>query len=320
MGPASILRKSVLLVFAVCLVSESVLSQTPANEASSSFPPYLGKEPPGMTPKPLAPEVFLDGVHSAPAFSPAGTEVYWSRYYTPEGKRSRTQHIFCRRVENGKWTAPAVAEFSGEYSDGGPCFTKDGKRLFFYTNRPAVEGGQPSDEYVSDIWYVDRENGGWGEPQRLAFNTDQHEGMVSVAGDGTLYFTSNRTGVRGVFDIFVSMPVDGKYAKPRNIGAPITSSGIEFSPYVAPDQSYIVFTYQHRPEGTGLHVSFRSDGGSWGKPVRMKADVNVYSVQRFPTVSPDGKYFFFSRETRGDRQICWVDARVIEELRPRTEE
>ena len=49
----------------------------------------------------------------------------------------------------------------------------------------------------------------------------------------------------------------------------------------------------------------------------MGGKINTDKYERFPSVSPDGKFLFFGRnmpETFGD--IFWVDAKVIEDLKP----
>jgi len=34
-------------------------------------------------------------------------------------------------------------------------------------------------------------------------------------------------------------------------------------------------------------------------------------------LSPDGKYFFYTSAIRGNRDIYWVDAKIIEGLKPK---
>lgn len=277
----------------------------------------LGATPPGGEPEPFLPALILKGVHSAPAITPDGREMYWSRYYRPEGGRSRVQHIFVSRWADGSWSPPETAPFSGRYSDGGPFISSDASKLFFYSNRPATPGGTPSDEYISDIWYVERHGADWGEPQRLPFNTDQHEGTASVASNGNLYFQSNRRGTRGIFDIYVSEWIDGAYVAPENLGPAVNCRGINFSPLVAPDESFLIIAYSNNAPGNGLHISFRMPGGGWTRAVSMGPEINAAPVQRFPGLTPDGSRLFFTRTVSGSRVLYWVDSGIIDELRTR---
>jgi Tol biopolymer transport system component len=303
---------------ALVLLPLTVSGQMAPPDLSALSGPYLGQTPPDTVPVVFAPGVFQDDVHSAPTFTPDGSEVYWSSGYIPEGRRSRTQYIFTSRIDGGLWTPPQIAPFSGEYHDGGPFITPDGARLFFYSIRPATEGGESSSG--TDIWYMERAGSGWGIPERLPLNSDQFEGMQSVAADGTMYFQSNRRGVYGIFDIFVSEPDSLSYSTAANIGAPITSAQIESAPFIAPDESYVIFTYSNRPGYNGLNISFRQADGSWSEPVVMKSLTDAGSDQRFPSLSHDGKYLFFTASQNGKSQVYWVDASIIDRFRPSEEQ
>ena len=47
----------------------------------------------------------------------------------------------------------------------------------------------------------------------------------------------------------------------------------------------------------------------------MGPSVNTWAQERFPGLSPDGKYLFFTRWTAEcDHDVYWVSAAVIEEL------
>jgi Tol biopolymer transport system component len=87
------------------------------------------------------PSIFAPGVISgpahdaAPAFSPDGSVVYFSR-----NNSSVSLILMSRRTASG-WTDPEVASFSGEWSDLEPAMAPDGSYLIFVSNRPASPGG-----------------------------------------------------------------------------------------------------------------------------------------------------------------------------------
>ena len=73
----------------------------------------------------------------------------------------------------------------------------------------------------------------------------------------------------------------------------------EFEPWIAPDESYLIFSAQGRPEGPGgfdLYVSERRNG-TWQR-ARPLDPVNSPKGDFNHSVSPDGKYLFVS-STRG---------------------
>jgi Tol biopolymer transport system component len=63
-------------------------------------------------------------------------------------------------------------------------------------------------------------------------------------------------------------------------------------------------------------VCFRNADGSWGEALRFGAPINTSRHDQCPWVSNDGKYLFFASFRGGRSQVYWVDARVIEEMRP----
>ena len=115
-----ILTLSILFVFSYCSRQES----QPLQEGA-----YLGQKPPGKIPEIFAPGVITTEYHehSSPAFSLDGSEVYWSVFINFYGP----QVILTMWEKDGLWTHPEVASFSGQYTDGNPCFSPDGKKLFF---------------------------------------------------------------------------------------------------------------------------------------------------------------------------------------------
>ena len=113
---------------------------------------YLGQPRPGVVPEPFASFVVAERhhKHSHPAFSPDGDEVWFSVYLNDE----YPQKIFFMRRRGERWTPPQLAPFSGTYQDGGPVFSADGRKLFFYSKRPRDGSGDARDD--NDIWYVER--------------------------------------------------------------------------------------------------------------------------------------------------------------------
>jgi Tol biopolymer transport system component len=280
---------------------------------------YLGQAPPGDLP-----EVFARGIvstsfleHSSPAFSPNNDEVFWSVARRPESGEPNV--IMTSRRENGVWTSPEVASFSGKHHDDGPCFSHDGKRLYFSSGRARyVEG-----ERRMDIWFVDREGNGWSEPKNLGlvarFPFLVFTGQPSVSRDGTLYFTGYVDGRIGNFGIYCSRLVDGEYQEPQLLDNNINLRGtLNWTPFIASDESFLLFS-SHRLSNDGdLFVSFRSSEGRWSAPEPFGAAVNtVMQQERFPFVSPDGRCLFFTRPTAEHSQdVFWMNASVIERLRP----
>jgi ankyrin repeat protein len=239
-----------------------------------------------------------DGNHSSVAISPDLTEIYW--FYKHK--------IFVSKMVNGKWSEPVVASVSsdntGEYTDDVPFITPDGLRLFFTSTRPVDAAGLKKE----NIWYADRIAGGWSEPYFVSpeVNALNLHWSISVSDSGTLYFGGTGEGGYGRGDIYYSRLVDGVYTKPENMGPVINSKDLDHCPYIAPDESYILFARMSFTEGQCIYISFRGKTGEWLTPVRTPVDALC------PYISPDGKYLFFL-----GNGIQWIPAKFIEELRPK---
>lgn len=266
--------------------------------------PYLGQAPPEGTPLRFATGVVSTArlEHSAPAFSPDGSEAFWSS--PPAGIMTM------RRTDDG-WTAPRVASFSAPHADG-PVFSLDGRRLYFRSKRPRP-GQTAMVEGPGDIWYVKKQGEIWSEPVCVCL-TAQFPELKYAAGpsftrSGTMYFESG-TGLS------VTRLVDGRYTQPERLPPSINMPDrLNWTSFAAPDESYLIFSSNRRApkEDAGdLYITYRGADGAWTDPVALPEPVNTGRQERFPAVSPDEKYLFFTRPTpSGSQDVFWVKADVI---------
>ena len=244
----------------------------------------------------VEPIIFSEGIistaddESHPAFTSDGKTLYFLK----NAPLFNHWTIVVSQYRNGKWGTPEVAPFSGQYSDADPFITQDGKNLFFISTRPV--DGKPKED--TDIWMIEKKASGWSEPRHLGplINSNSSEWFPTVTKDGTLYFGSDRPGGKGRTDIWRSKLVNGKYSEPENLGDAINSSASEVEPYIAPDESFIIFAAAGRPDGQGafdLYISYNQNG-LWTKGENLGDKINSSAWDFSPKISPDGKYFFFT--------------------------
>jgi Tol biopolymer transport system component len=270
--------------------------------------PTANPRPPYFTAKDMAkPTLFGFGVISTgefdshPAFTPDGKTIYFVRSTPNFGIWT----ILFSRFENGKWRNPQVASFSGQYSDADPFITADGNRLYFISNRPTAVGKAPN----LDIWFVERTGKEtWSEPQNLGapVNSEGSEWYPTLTKNGVLYFGSDRVGGKGRTDLYRSKDLGGKFAAPENLGEPINTQFNEFEPYVAPDEKFLIFMAGGRTEGKGgfdLYITYNANG-TWSIPVNLGDKINSPGDEYSPTISPDGRYFFWT-STRASTEGKW---------------
>ena len=267
--------------------------------------PYLGQKPPGDTAVLFAVNYLGGDLHSGPVFSSDGREVFWSPL---EGS---TGHILTARMTDTGWSHPREIKFpTGPPNSSEPCLSPDGTRLFFLSQESAAT------DYRENIWVATRENDGWGAPRPvspLIYALDTHW-QISVAGNGNLYFLGRS---KGGGDIYVSTFVDGTYQEPVALGCAINSEHGEGSPFIAPDESYLIFSRVDRSSSrkSELFISFHTTNGTWTEAKSMDK-LNRDGVHELcPTVSRDGKYLFFLRNTPDGLSPHWVSASIINEYR-----
>ncbi len=271
--------------------------------------PYLGQRPPGLTP-----EVFAPGLVSTSElnerdvnFSSDGKEFYFTRWPT-EGD----WNVMFMRQENGRWTEPQRASFSGKYHEAEAFFAPDENQMFFISNRPKKGKGNPE---TWEIWFVRREGKKWGTPQILGPPFEGGFYTTFTKGGGMYYTAGNAENA----DLYLSKYADGRFGRPERLGNNVNTEKDEYNSFIAPDESFLIFTSHgwegHLGEGD-LYISFRREDGAWTKARNMGSGVNSSALDYCPSVSPDGRYFFFSSRRSGNEDIYWVDAKIIENMKP----
>jgi len=299
---------------------------------------YLDQKPPGMMPEIFAPGIISMGYFErSVVFSPSQDELFFQLRCL-----GFTTVLLYMKHKNGTWSQPETACFSGipEYSDAAAFFTYDGRTLFISSQRPLP--GTKEVKKDSDIWIIRKNKDEWRQPVHGAkpLNSDFDEDCPTLSRSNNLYFSSNRDGN---YDIYVSHFSEKGFTEPHRLDSTINTNHFEGHPFIAHDESYLIFSSDRPGElGQGdLYISFKGKENEWLKPVNIGNKINSPFHDVAPYVSPDGKYLFFCSfrpnppsygkhrltfmeikklldgpgNGRGD--IYWVSAQIIEVLRPK---
>ena len=264
--------------------------------------PYLGQEPPGDTPQLFANGIITTNRDWAITFSPDGLECFYTRSLD-------RMTIMTTKVENGFWIEPEIATFSGQYNDMEPHMSPSGEILYFGSKRPLPNTGS------SDLhqWYVEKTNNGWSNPISMDYPLKDIFMMYpSVADNGNIYFTASDG-----LDQWISVSrlnSDG-YQEPERLSDNINSLNHASHPFIAPDESYLLFDVVTRTESNqdfcDLFVSFRNPDGTWTRSYKFGNTINSDQHECCPFVTRDNNYLFLNKGL----DIYWVNAAIIDSLR-----
>ncbi len=226
--------------------------------------------------------------------------------YLPTPTADESTLIFTREINHnedfyksikvdGKWqTATYLSDQinTPQFNEGSQSISQDGKYLFFTgCNRPDGLGR-------CDIYIAQKKGDDWGKPFDLSppVNTPGWESQPSISADGrTLYFTSNRKGGYGGYDIWKSTLTDKGWGEPENLGPNINTAFNEQSPFIHPDDSTLYFCSNGWPGlgGNDLFVSRLGKDGKWQKPENLGYPINTNGDENGLTLTANGEHAFF---------------------------
>jgi OOP family OmpA-OmpF porin len=162
-------------------------------------------------------------------FSENGDEMYLFGHYTSRGDVSSNQGISVSKRNGDTWSVP------------------ENKRVPYFMNKSVTAGGQISGNVFvfsgegrtfdsfgnEDIYVCFNREGLWTEPLNLGntINTiGQELSPYYQASTSTLFFSSNKPGGMGSFDVYSCERLDDSWQKwsiPKNIGPTVNTEGRE---------------------------------------------------------------------------------------------
>ena len=285
----------------------------------SQEPNYFDQAVPGKTPQLFAPGIVnTSAIELNVVFNSEHTEMFFSRIV--EGSFV----IFHSERSHQEWSAPTALQL---YPPNlsltvacDPTISADGKTLYFLGVDPTLYREDISLDSLyripPDIYKSEKVNGQWQLAEKVPdpVSTEGLESYPIVVGDGSLYFIARRAGGAGGSDIFRAQYTDeGTFRTPTSI--PVNDEQNATSTYVNFNENLIVASSRD-----GFKV-YRKENDAWKGPFRVDIAYEEGYVYFCPYMSPDGKYFFYTKRYSGsgkpgwaevtEGEVFWVSAEVL---------
>jgi len=248
------------------------------------------------------PELFLPGIISSEVsevkitFSEDGKLVLWGTV-GKENERGALDIWQSVKSKNG-WGSPMPVSFNSKYNDFDPSFSADGKKVYFFSNRPGGLGGD-------DLYFVsyDSVKKKFSAPINMGktFNTTADEWGPAESVDGQKFiFCTNGLGGKGQHDIFISHRDSKGWGIPKNVET-LNSVEDDFDPVILHDCSSIIFTRKISEEEAFLFISYQSDSG-YSSPVLVDKVMNIPDTWNFGSSVNyfENEYIYYSTSIKNN--------------------
>jgi outer membrane protein OmpA-like peptidoglycan-associated protein len=195
--------------------------------------------------------------------------------------------------KDGKWGKPKlIDEINTPGHEASIGLSVDGQQLLIYSSQEDKNG---------DIYYSKLEGSTWTKPISFdALNSNASETHACFSADGkTIYFTSNRKGGYGSYDVYriVKLP-NGEWSLPQNLGPKINTSRSDRAPFIHPDGVSLFFSSEGHETMGGFDIfqSTMDENGVWSDPENIGYPINTTEDDVFYVTSVDGKRSYYSSE------------------------
>ncbi len=180
-------------------------------------------------------------------FTPDGKTMVFARGNSGKKKGRQDVDLYISRYRNNEWSEPQL--ISGKVNvtnawDSSPAFSRDGKTLYFASNRKGGNGG--TDIYSAKM----NSRGRFFKIKNLGpnINTTGNEMFPYISDDGHMYFSSDGHPGYGGLDMFIAKRSNGR-THVENMGQPVNSVADDFGMFLfKPDRGF--FT-SNRQGGSG---------------------------------------------------------------------
>jgi len=250
-----------------------------------------------------------DAADSAPCISLDGKYIIFQSNRDHESRFSLYQSF----LRHNKWTTPQEIILNPKSKfEGLPFFSGKDQVVFYTAISKKNFVGEDTTNIAADIWMAKNKKGKWVKPKKLPrpINSQFEEITPWVSFDGrNLYFSSNREGGHGGFDIWVSQHDGTSWGPPINLGSDINSAGNEVYPRVQPDNNILYFSSDKaNAKALGSYDIYVSKkfGSQWQKSFNAGSKINSKKNDFINSFPAQGDFLLMSRGNEGEEKIYKV--------------
>lgn len=153
----------------------------------------------------VGPPVNTTKFESQPSISPDGRRLYFASNREDVGTFGSVDVFVSHQLADGRWGPPVNlgSKINSKGYDGSPFVATDGTTLYFCSEREGSIGGR---DFFRSEW-VGPSDTDWTVPYHFPapINSDKNEMFLTVPAAGNvLYFSSDRSGGSGEYDLYVA--------------------------------------------------------------------------------------------------------------------
>lgn len=212
------------------------------------------------------------------------------------------------REDREDWGDPTndIERMNSEGFDAIGHLTADGMTAYLTVNTSVLDIKNTTKS--SDICVSERtEEGRWSTPKPIknkTINTTFFDGSPTLTADGnTMYFVSDRDGMKTKSDIYVVTKEGRKWGTAKKLPMNVNTPGNETTPFITADGRYLFFSSDSRKGMGGYDIYVTENlGNTWSDPRNLGPNFNTVNDDVFFRYYPEfEKAFLSTYHIEGDK-------------------
>jgi len=239
-------------------------------------------------------------------------------YNNPAFTGNRQEDMYYSNFVNGEWqqAKPVGPPLNTPDNEGAQSISGNGMLMVFTACMRSDGNG------LCDLYYSENHNGTWTIPRNIGppVSTRYSEKQPALSSDGrTLYFSSDRPGGLGKYDLWISeRQDDGSWTTPVNMGDSINTAEYDQSPFIHPDNKTLYFSSTGWPGmgGYDIFLARKVTDSTWSKPVNLGYPINTNHDEQGLIVNSGANMAYFSSNRLSNRGQDIFSFELYKDARP----